>query len=84
MSVAEVGNPYENAVAEWIRGILKGEFYLDRTFEGLAVARRAATDAIAIYNYHAWRHVRLGLMTPASKHNLERRRAALSLIDSPD
>ena len=29
--------------------------------------RRAAADAIAIYNYHSRRHMSLGLMTPESK-----------------
>ena len=73
--MAEVGNPYENAVAERICGILKGEFYLNRTFEEPAVARGAVLDAIDIYN-HERPHTSLRMMTPASCYARGRREAA--------
>ena len=41
---------YENALAERVNGILKDEFYLDQTFDGLAHAKRAAKNAIKLYN----------------------------------
>ena len=75
ISMAEVGNPYENAVAERICGILKGEFYLNRTFEEPAVARGAVLDAIDIYN-HERPHTSLRMMTPASCYAGRRREAA--------
>ena len=75
ISMAEVGNPYENAIAERVNGILKGEFYLDRTFEGKAVAARAVADAIEIYN-HERPHMSIGLLTPAEKHEGNIREAA--------
>jgi len=67
ISMAEVGNPYENAIPERVNGILKSEFYLDETFASRAVARCATRDAIGIYN-HERPHMSLGLMTPAEKH----------------
>jgi transposase InsO family protein len=75
ISMAEVGNPYANAVAERICGILKGEFYLDRTFAEPTLARRAALDAIAIYN-HERPHTSLRLLTPAQCYAVGRKEAA--------
>jgi len=75
ISMADVGNPYENAVAERICGILKGEFYLDRTFDGPAAARRAALEAIDIYN-HQRPHSSLGMLTPGCCYGGGRREAA--------
>jgi len=75
ISMAEAGNPYENAVAERICGILKSEFYLDRTFEGPRAARTAAVDAIGIYN-HERPHTSLKMLTPAACYEGRRREAA--------
>ena len=50
VSMAEAGNPYENAIAERINGILKDEFLLDRTMEDYATARRAVDEAVRAYN----------------------------------
>jgi putative transposase len=75
ISMAEVGNPYENAVAERVNGILKNEFYLDRTFEGHIAARRAVADAIESYN-HERPHMSIGLLTPAVSHEKQIREAA--------
>jgi putative transposase len=41
---------YENAMAERVNGILKYEFYLDRTFMNVAKAKRVAKSAIKLYN----------------------------------
>lgn len=67
ISMAETGNPYENAIAERVNGILKGEFLLDRTMEDRGAARRAVGEAIAIYNDER-PHMSLGLMKPAEKY----------------
>ncbi len=50
ISMGRVGCPQDNAVAERVNGILKGEFFIDRTFDSFALARRATADAIDIYN----------------------------------
>jgi len=50
ISMAEAGNPYENAIAERVNGILKDEFLLDRTMEDIETARRAVREAVHAYN----------------------------------
>ncbi|KAA2219911.1 IS3 family transposase [Maribacter flavus] len=50
ISMTEDNHCYENALAERVNGILKDEFYLDQTFDGLAHAKRAAKNAIKLYN----------------------------------
>lgn len=65
ISMAEQGNPYENAYAERVNGILKGEFYLDVTFAIEFQARKAVIQAINTYNYIR-PHWSLKLKTPAA------------------
>lgn len=67
ISMAEAGNPYENAIAERVNGILKGEFLLDGTMEDAAAALRGAREAITIYNEER-PHMSIGLMKPAEKY----------------
>ena len=50
ISMGEVGNPYENAVAERVNGILKSEFMLSETFESLWHVQKHAAESIRIYN----------------------------------
>jgi transposase InsO family protein len=50
ISMSEKGNPYENAVAERVNGILKIEFMLGETFKTRADAQRAVKEAIETYN----------------------------------
>lgn len=50
ISMGEAGNCYDNAMAERVNGILKGEFNLDATFFDLRSARRAVAQAIQVYN----------------------------------
>ena len=64
ISMAEAGNPYENAIAERVNGILKDEFLLDRTMEDAQTARRAVRQAVEAYNTLR-PHRSIGLMTPA-------------------
>lgn len=63
ISMAEQANPYENAVAERVNGILKQEFMLDRTFPDIKTARKAVKEAIRIYNQQR-PHMSLGYKTP--------------------
>lgn len=49
-SMGERGNCYENALAERLNGILKQEYALGDCFVILAHARRAAMEAIYLYN----------------------------------
>ncbi len=63
ISMSEKGNPYENAVAERINGILKQEFMLSETFRTKADAIKAVKEAIETYN-NLRPHMSIGYMTP--------------------
>lgn len=63
ISMSEQANPYENAVAERVNGILKQEFMLDKTFPDILTARKAVKEAIRIYNEKR-PHMSLGYKTP--------------------
>lgn len=67
ISMGEAGNPYENAVAERVNGILKTEFYLGSTFTDFNTALRATKDSISIYN-NLRPHMSLNYQTPVEKY----------------
>jgi transposase InsO family protein len=69
ISMTEENHCYENAVAERVNGILKGEFYLDECFTNLEHAKRAVKNAIKIYNNKRM-HLSLNFNTPDMVHNL--------------
>ena len=50
ISMTENGDPYENAVAERVNGILKTEFLLDKPFASFSQAREAVSHAVEKYN----------------------------------
>jgi len=64
ISMAAAGNCYENATAERINGILKGEFNLDQTFATVKSARKAIKQAIDKYN-NVRLHMSIGYQTPS-------------------
>lgn len=63
ISMTEDNHCYENALAERVNGILKDEFYLDQTFDSLLHAKRAAINAINLYNSIRL-HLSLNYKTP--------------------
>ena len=67
ISMAEQGNPYENAVAERVNGILKIEFLLDQVFSSWSHAQKATDEAIRVYNEER-PHSSLGMRTPHQKY----------------
>ena len=67
ISMSEAGNPYENAIAERVNGILKDEFLLDATFPDFQSAKSAVQEAIEIYNTMR-PHGSLNNQTPALKY----------------
>ncbi|MFD2834073.1 MULTISPECIES: IS3 family transposase [Christiangramia] len=67
ISMTEDNHCYENALAERVNGILKDEFYLDQTFTDLAHAKRAAKNAIKLYN-EIRLHLSLDYQTPNAVH----------------
>lgn len=50
ISMTENGDPYENAIAERVNGILKDEFGLCDKFEDIIQAKKMASQSITIYN----------------------------------
>jgi putative transposase len=69
ISMTEENHCYENALAERVNGILKGEFYLDQTFTNVAHAKRAAKNAINLYN-EIRLHLSLDFKTPNMVYKL--------------
>ncbi|MBC7958583.1 MAG: IS3 family transposase [Vallitaleaceae bacterium] len=69
ISMAAKGNCYENALAERVNGILKGEFNLDTTFKTKEHAVKAVQQSIYIYNTYR-PHWSLKLKTPEACHSL--------------
>ncbi len=67
ISMSEKGNPYENAVAERVNGILKEEFMLSGTFPTKELAYKAVHEAIKTYN-ELRPHMSIDYMTPAQKY----------------
>jgi len=67
ISMSEKGNPYENAVAERINGILKEEFLLGESFKTKEQAYRAVKEAIKTYNEDR-PHMSINHMTPNQKY----------------
>jgi transposase InsO family protein len=69
ISMTEENHCYENAMAERVNGILKDEFYLDQTFANVAHAKRAAKNAINLYN-EIRLHLSLDYKTPNMVYQL--------------
>jgi transposase InsO family protein len=67
ISMSAKGNPYENATAERVNGILKSEYYLDRYFSSLKEVQFIVKDTIAIYN-ELRPHASCGYLTPNEAH----------------
>ncbi len=67
LSTTEKYDPYENAVAERINGILKYEFGLVKIIPTIKVACKMVAEAVHIYNNQR-RHCSLEMNTPAFAH----------------
>lgn len=67
MSTTQQYDPYENAIAERINGILKYEFGLRKTLPSLDIARKMIKEAVEIYNNQRL-HWSLELNTPQHVH----------------
>lgn len=66
-SMGEVGNCYENALAERVNGILKIEYGLDSLFVDWRHAQSAVEEAVWLYNYER-PHLALDYRKPAQVH----------------
>lgn len=63
-SMGQVGNCYENALAERVNGILKCEYGLHDLFADKAQAQKAVQEAVWLYNYER-PHLALNYNKPA-------------------
>ncbi len=67
ISMTENGDPYENAIAERVNGILKDEYDLNETFRDYHAAFEATK--VAVYKYNNKRpHRSVDFMFPADAH----------------
>jgi transposase InsO family protein len=71
LSTTEKYDPYENAVAERINGILKYEFGLVKTIPSIEVANKMLKEAVEVYNKER-RHCSLQMQTPNFAHSNQR------------
>ena len=67
-SMTNNGDPYENAVAERINGILKQEFMIDTYHQDLVIMKIIVQEAIGIYNNQR-PHYSNYMLTPQLMHN---------------
>ena len=67
LSTTQKSDPYENAVAERINGILKYEFGLNKVIPDLPTAKKMIKQAVDIYNNERI-HYSLEMKTPEFAH----------------
>jgi len=69
ISMTENGDPYENAIAERVNGILKTEWLNDMNLKNLAEAKKALKQIINMYNNQR-PHTSIEMLTPALAHQM--------------
>jgi transposase InsO family protein len=69
ISMTEKGDPYENAIAERMNGILKHQFDLNSTFRNFTEANMAVDKAITAYN-NLYPHGSCDYLTPQQAHTM--------------
>lgn len=67
ISMTENGDPYENAIAERVNGILKDEFGLSEQLNNISEAIDQTAQSISIYNISR-PHLSCNMLTPVQMH----------------
>ena len=67
ISMSAPGNPYENAVAERVNGIVKTEFSLDSYFRNIEQVKKVVKETVSIYNNER-PHASCNYLTPEQAH----------------
>lgn len=67
ISMTENGDPYENAIAERVNGILKTEWLYTMDIPTVAAAKKAVNRIIGVYNTKR-PHMSVGMLTPEAAH----------------
>lgn len=68
ISMTQDGNPYDNAIAERVNGILKEEFGLYDTFDDIQQVQKQTEQSISLYN-KARPHLSCHMLTPDQMHS---------------
>lgn len=68
ISMTENGDPLENAIAERINGIIKGEYLFDHEIKSLSKAKEVLQSVVKLYNEDR-PHSSIGNATPSQVHN---------------
>ena len=71
ISMTQNGDPYENAVAERVNGILKDEFGLGETTEQMQQMKKQTRQSIRIYNSYR-PHLSCRMLTPDQMHGQQK------------
>lgn len=70
ISMTENGDPYENALAERVNGIIKGEFNLHESRVGFEATYQLVNEAILTYNQQR-PHASCDFLTPDQAHQMQ-------------
>lgn len=68
ISMTENGDPYENALAERVNGILKEEYLYDYSIAHVAQAKKVLATVVKLYNEER-PHMSCGYLTPQNVHS---------------
>lgn len=68
ISMTENGDPLENAIAERLNGIIKGEYLVDYQINSLEEAKTVLESVVGLYNEER-PHSSVGNMVPSQVHN---------------
>ena len=71
--MTESYDPYANAVAERINGVLKQEFLLEKYNVHIDVMKDIVKDVVTIYNEHR-PHYSCGYLTPEQMHRQSKKK----------
>ena len=77
LSMTQNGDVYQNAVAERVNGILKIDFFLNRTFRSIHQAMRTVRQCVSIYNNER-PHLSLEYQTPETVYQKSRQQLAIN------
>ncbi len=69
ISMTKNGDPYENAIAERVNGILKTEWLYDMNLKNIVDAKKAVKQIISIYNSER-PHSSVQMLTPNQAHQM--------------
>jgi len=76
ISMTESGDPLENAVAERVNGIIKGEYLDFHEVDDISVAKRLLPEVIRLYNEER-PHMSIGNVAPGYIHDTNQKRERL-------